>query len=649
MLLSVETLLHPCKKLSMESNSLTKNEFISNALQAHEQLNFQKAILFCFRYLTIDTNDIDTLRLLGGIALDAGELGLAQFSLEHALQLGGAHSGTLYNLALFWQRKNCNDTAIEFLEKAITIDPLNRDILANLRQSLHARSVLRLSGIAFDAAYQDLMRLLELDPRDHQALYNLGALHLATNQADKAVSFFEKAIEETTTPLPYMSNLLHARMRSCAWSGLDKIINDIELNLDAGMPSSTPMHYLSVTDDPIRQKKLAHLWAPVSPTITWHPESPSEGKRIRVGYFSHDFRIHPVSIMLAGLFEQHDRGAFESFAFATHPGHDFYRKRIENSVEHFLDVSSLDDDELVILARRHQLDVAIDITGLTQGGRSTAFAQRMAPIQMQYLGYPGTSSIPNMDYIIVDQYISQGTARDNYSEYLALLPKTFQISDDLRPSPALDVSRSSLGIPEDGMLFGCLCNTYKFNPRLFDIWMDILGATPSSMLLLYAPTQAAEDNLKTQAAQRNVEPSRLYFSGRVDLPVYFARLGIIDLFLDTYPYNGGTTANDALWMGVPLLTCSGKSFASRMAGSLLHAVGLDEMITNSLAEYRDRAIQLANASDELQEIRETLKQHRLCPNGIFSTSHGVRMLESILNLAVNRHRSGSPLSDIGID
>ncbi|MFK0380251.1 tetratricopeptide repeat protein [Pandoraea sp. NPDC090278] len=624
-------------------------EVIHAAIAAYEQEDYVQAIQILRDALTLAPDDGEVMRLLGGIAVDAGMFDLAHSYLLRALELDPADAGSLYNLALLHYRQSDFDTAVALLDRAQVFAPDDTNVKTVLRQSLHCRASVHISRFDFESASRDLERLLQIDPTDHRALFNFATLQFAVGRADLAIPLIEKAMEYAADPMPYQSNLLHTKMRVCAWDRLPELCANIEHAIDAGQRACTPLHYLPISEDPARQLNVAQLWAPAMARNELPLANSTVNRRLRVGYFSHDFKTHPVSIMLAGMFEHHARQSFEVFAFATNPGTDDYRHRIEQAVEHFIDVSSLDDHDLVAFARQYALDIAVDITGLTQGGRAEAFATRMAPIQIQYLGYPGSSGVPNLDYVIVDRYIAPQRCPEHFSERLALMPGTFQISDAQRPQPAEGVTREHLGFEKAVFLFGCLCNTYKFNPALFDRWMRILDAVPDSALLLYAPTQCARDNLSDQAAKRNIDPARLHFSGRVSLPDYYANLRLIDLFLDTYPYNGGTTANDALWMGVPLLTCSGRTFSSRMAGSVLHAMGLDDMITTSLDDYERAAIRLATEGRfRLAEVRALLAAQRTDTRGVFSTERAVRALEALYRQAVDAHQKGFA-GDIVVD
>ena len=354
----------------------------------------------------------------------------------------------------------------------------------------------------------------------------------------------------------------------------------------------------------------------------------SVGRRLRVGYFSSDLRTHAVGFLTAGLFEEHDREAFEVFAFSSGrtDDDDVYYKRIANGCEHFVDTSGMSDADLVVLARSLSLDVAVDLAGHTLDARTGVFAQRVASVQVNYLGYPGSMGAPYMDYILADATVIPAEYESLYKEKVVRLPETFQVNDRQRAIAAVQ-PRATYSLPDKGIVLASFNTSYKLNPVMFDSWCRILKACPGAVLWLLAENPIQIANLQNEAASRGVEANRLIFAGRMGYAEHLARYAHVDLVLDTFPFNGGTSTSDALWGGAPVLTCMGEAFASRMSASLLRSVGLAELITATLDEYQSYAIELVQNPERLNALRQLLAQHRL-DIPLFNTPKTVKEIEA---------------------
>jgi predicted O-linked N-acetylglucosamine transferase (SPINDLY family) len=358
-----------------------------------------------------------------------------------------------------------------------------------------------------------------------------------------------------------------------------------------------------------------------------------------VGYFSADFSNHATLHLLAGLFEHHDRVKFEVTAFSFGPeSQDPMRRRLEAACE-FIDVRERPDREVALLARERQIDIAVDLKGFTQDCRPGIFALRAAPVQVSYLGYPGTLGAPYMDYLIADRVLIPPESAQFYSEKIVYLPDSYQVNDAARVIAERVFSRAELGLPAAGFVYCCFNNNYKITPATFDGWMRILRQVPGSVLWLLEDNAGAAGNLRAAAEARGVSAARLVFAPRLPVADHLARQRAGDLFLDTLPCNAHTTASDALWAGLPLLTCLGESFAGRVAGSLLAAVGLSELITGSQAEYEALAVGLARDPGRLAGIRTRLAAQRLTAP-LFNTELTTRRLEAAYEALVERHRAG---------
>ena len=355
-----------------------------------------------------------------------------------------------------------------------------------------------------------------------------------------------------------------------------------------------------------------------------------------------------MAVQLAQLLTLHDRRTVEVFAFSfTARPDDTMQQRIRQSVDHFNDVSLLNDRDVAALSRQLGIDIAVDLNGYTSKARPAIFALGCAPLQVAYLGYPGTTGAPYIDYLIADRVVIPEDNRQHYSEQIVYLPDSFMVNDNTRVRSERQFTRAELGLPEQGFVFRCYNNSYKILPEVFDCWMRLLQQVPGSVLWLLDENPTATANLKREAQQRGIDPGRLVFSGRIEMSEHFARNRVADLFLDTFPYTAHSTACDALWSGLPVLTRMGESFASRVAGSLLSAMGLPELITHSVAEYEARALHFAQHPGELAALRERLLHNR--DHGpLFNTQTFARRLEAAYQLMHQRRLEGLPPAPLTI-
>ncbi|MFZ4480795.1 MAG: UDP-N-acetylglucosamine-peptide N-acetylglucosaminyltransferase [Rhodoferax sp.] len=404
-----------------------------------------------------------------------------------------------------------------------------------------------------------------------------------------------------------------------------------------------PFAFLAMSPSLATQRQVAQTWVmdkhPANEGVDSIPRR-VRGKKIRLGYYSADFHNHATAYLMAELFELHDKERFDLVAFSFGPDkHDEMRMRISSAFDQFLDVRNQADKEVALLSRKLGIDIAIDLKGFTQGERFGIFSFRAAPVQVSYLGYPGTLGAPYMDYLIADKTLIPSEYQQHYTEKIAYLPHSYQVNGRNRKISSKAFSREELGLPETGFVFCCFNNNYKITPETFDGWMRILKQVDASVLWLLEDNATAADNLRREAQHRGVNPQRLVFAKRMPLPEHLARHRAADLFIDTLPYNAHTTASDALWAGLPVLTCTGEAFASRVAASLLGAIDLPELVTSTQADYEALAIELATHPDELSAIRTKLDRNRLT-TPLFDTVQFARHIEDAYTQMYERHQSG---------
>jgi predicted O-linked N-acetylglucosamine transferase (SPINDLY family) len=368
-------------------------------------------------------------------------------------------------------------------------------------------------------------------------------------------------------------------------------------------------------------------------------------ERIRVGYLSPDFTEHAVSFLMAGVFEQHDRQRFEPIALALRQDTaSAMGRRVRSAFDRVVDLEGSTDEAVAARVRAEEIDILVDLTGYTSGYRGGILARRPAPVQVSYLGFPGTLGRSSADYLIADDFVIPETSRAFYSEAIAYVPECFQ-GNDQRRAPAGDrPSRTAVGLPEHAFVFGSFHSTYKINPPLFDIWMRLLERESRSVLWLLLNDATAERNIRAEAAARGVDSQRIVAARTLPYPQHLARLGLVDLCLDTWPFNGGATTSDALFAGVPVVTCAGEAFAARMSGSLLRCAGLDELVTYSLEDYERTAAHLAGTPGLLADLRARLHRCKL-QGPLFDSGRFCRHLEAAyLEMHERACRGAAPAS-----
>ena len=505
-------------------------------------------------------------------------------------------------------------------------------------------AVLRQLG-DFVNALPSLETALALVPDYPDALVERGAVLFELRRFEAAALCFERAIALGSRTPGLVGMRMHASLRICDWRDLDAHLLRLRACIAAEEPAANPAHVLTLEDSGWLQRRAAETWAreefaeqgalgPIGVRAA--------GERIRVGYFSADYRDHATMHLMAGLLELHDRDRFEVTGFSFGPAvRDAVRARVESACERFIDVGHRSDREVAGLSRELGIDIAVDLKGYTGDARPGIFAHRAAPVQVGYLGYPGTLGAAYVDYLIADRTVVPEGSEGYYREQLLYLPDSYQVNDAKRRIAARRYEREELELPREGFVYCCFNSNYKILPATFGVWMRILGRVPGSVLWLLEDNAEAAKNLRAAAAGHGVQPERLVFAPRVVVGEHLARHRCADLFLDTLPCNAHTTASDALWAGLPVLTCLGEGFAARVAGSLVRAVGLPELITESLAAYEELAVQLAGDAERLGALRARLERNRgTAP--LFDTLRYTRHLESAYALIHARRLAGLP-------
>lgn len=604
-----------------------------------ERLDKIDEAITCYKQIiSLSPGLVDAYNSLGLALEKQGYLDEALKNYHAAINLQENNFDAYANLARVYAAQNNFQVAIENLRQALAIDPDHADANNNLGCLLAEQG-------KFEQALSYFQRFTELSPHDVNGYFNLGKTLYLLGQLGAARDNLKKVLSIQPDYSLAESLLLYIQLKFCDWTTYAKSRQHIVDNIKLGASGYQPLAFLAISSSAVEQKQCVENRAknfPV-PSSLWTGECYSHNK-IRIAYLSNDFRDHPVCFLMAGLFEQHNREQFEVFAISLKTEAHDYGQRIKGAFDQFIDVSGQTEYEIASLLRSLEIDIAIDLMGWTYGQKLGIFAYRPAPIQVNYLGYPGTIGADYIDYIIADSYLIPPESQLFYTEKIVYLPDCFQANDDRRLMSSHRPTRSEVGVPESAFVFCSFNDSYKFNPDFFDIWMRLLKTFPNSVLWLAANNEWAKKNLLDEAKMRNVNSDRLIFAERLPYPDHLARLHLADLFLDSLPFNAGATASDALWAGVPVLTCSGEAFASRMAGSLLHAIGLPELITNNLEEYEALALELASHPKKLAGIRARLASNKET-YPLFNTRRFTRHIElAYMNMWQRYQRGESPVS-----
>jgi predicted O-linked N-acetylglucosamine transferase (SPINDLY family) len=608
-------LARPEEALASYDKALALRPNYANALANRADVlrdlkRFEEALASCDRALAARPDFTEALNHRGAVLHELRRHDEALACYDKALSIRPDYDKALVNRAVVLQDLRRFDEALASYEKALVIDPGNADTYNNLGNALNA---LR----RYDGAIANYRRAVELDPLQGSAL----------------------------------SLYVLLKRQICDWTSFSRDQKDLIEALGAGARSILPLVVITSVDDPAIQLDAARRFVAdikIDRRSVLGPRVRSARDKIRIAYLSADFRDHTMAISTAELFELHDRNQFETYAFSlgTNDGSDM-RRRMERSVDRFLDVRLASDLEIAHQMRAHEIDVAVDLSGFTDGCRPAILAHRPAPIQVNYLGYVGTMGANFIDYIIVDPVLVPTEQDAFFAEKLVHLPECYLPSDTTRRIGETCAPRSAYGLPERGFVFACFNNNYKITPPIFGVWMRLLRAIPDSVLWLRADNRWAVENLHRQAEARGVAADRLIAAARCPLPEHLARHRLADLFLDTLPYTAHSTAVDALWSGLPVLTCTGRSYAARSAGSLLRAIGLADLVTGTLDEYEALAVKLARNPQLLSDLRDRLARNR-STRPLFDMSRFCRHLESAYQEMYARWQRGEPTRSFAV-
>lgn len=611
------------------------------------------------------TSSAADLRNLGNSQKASGSLELAIESYRRSLAIEPDYLPSLYNLGLALHETDCFEEAEACFRRVIAIDPCDVDALfhlgallkrrvqleeaahtfrlalrhapenAHLWMSLGDVGVARLTNDSLREAAECFRKALELQPGLADAHFTLGHVHHFEGRLDEAVRSYQVALKLEPETVAFGASLLTEMLQLCDWSRLGELCESQRRSaVEQPEQPVQPFGLLSIPSTPMEQLACAQNFArSLAGSVASDRKRLAFGfdrlpqKRRRVGYLSAEFHGHATAYLAAELFELHDRSRFEVIAYSYGPDDGSpIRARLRRGFERFVDVRLLSHADAATVIHDDGVEILVDLKGYTVHARPEIMALRPAPVQVNYLGYPGTMGAEFIDYIVGDRFVTPVARAGEFSEHLVIMPDSYQVNDRRRQIARTPVRRD-LELPEDAFVFCCFNQTYKVLPDMFAVWMRLLKAVPGSVLWLLEMNPWVAQNLRREASARGIDPARLVFAPLLPLAEHLGRLPAADLFLDTLPVNAHTTASDALWAGLPLLTCVGETFASRVAESLLAAVGVPELITRSLVEYEALGLRLARAPGELAELRRRLSRNRDTAS-LFDTPRFVHNLET---------------------
>lgn len=542
-----------------------------------------------------------------------------------------------FNLAVILDQQKLSEKAEQAYRDAIEIHPDFIQGQFNLGATLERQNRIedalnQWRGIV--SKYEYTLLSIEDQKIYILALNSLGRVLETERQFQESEQFLTQSLLLNPDQPKVISHWVHLRQKQCEWAVYKPVLGVTKKALIAG---TSALAMLSASNDPQEQldNSLSFVEEKVDKNLPQLVENqaPYKHNKIRIGYLSSDFRTHAVSLLTVELYELHDREKFEIYGFCfTPPDDSALRARVIAGMDKFISVADMTDEEAARCIYSHEIDLLVDLQGLTSGVRPNILAYRPAPVQATYLGFPGTTALPNIDYVIGDEFLIPPELAAYFTETVLNMPHVFQVSDRKRPV-GVKPTRESCELPDDAFVFCCFNNNYKITEEMFACWMRILSRVPDSVLWLLADNEWAHDNMVNAAIAQGISKERLIFASRVTPADYLARYQIADVFLDCTPFNGGTTANDALFMGLPILTLTGKTFASRMAGSLLHSLNLDELITYNFNDYEEKAVSLANDRAHVANLRRSIEARRSTCD-LFNMPQQVRDIEALYEKAI---------------
>ncbi len=635
---------HKALKFINQALQINPNNYIAynNLALVYKNLEmFKEALDNCEKAITLKVDYPDALSNKGKILIKIKKYEEAKSIFLKLNNLHAFNSDYYFNLAIINIEQGDEQEAIKNLNQTIKIKPNFPEPCFNL-----ANIYLKNNQINIAKEYYN--KCISMGYENDKIYNNLGHICEIQNDFQTADKYYKKAIkfnEENHTP---RHNLINLQLKISDWSTIDKYIK-LYKDKNSFHKYGLPINLHAIIDNPNLQKYCNENFLSYAPKCKIYKSNNIINPKIKIGYFSADFSDNnPVSYLIRDLIKFHDRKKFEVYGFSLKdtPKKDTTRKYYEEQFDKFFELEVYNDKEIKNLCSTLNLDLAIDLNGYTQNSRPTIFSQRLAPIQVNFLGYPGTLGSKNYHYIIADRIVIPEKLKKYYSEKIVYLPETYFVNPSNRPSSKRSFTKDEFSIPPSSFVYCCFNQNYKILPNVFDVWMNILKAVDGSVLLLAHTNQMAVTNLKKEASKRKIDPNRIIFASYMkNIADHLKRYEVTDLFLDTLPYNAHTTASDAIWAGVPLITCIGNSFASRVSASILASVCLEDLITYSLKEYEDKAIEIGKDSKLIYDLKNKITNNRK-NLALFNSKNYTKNLELAFEKMTQNFQNGCKFSDI---
>jgi protein O-GlcNAc transferase len=605
---------------------------------------FDEAAALFEKCLSIDDRIPEAHNNLSACYLKLNKYERALVHIDLAIELNANYLEAHVNRGFTLHKLKRHHEALESYKRAIELNPNYAEAWNNRGNSLNQ---LR----RYQEALESYQRAIDLKPDFSEAWRLYANLLNDLNHHEQALEAYEKALKLNPGLDFALGEMIFTQLKACNWINLNSRLEFLKERILKGERVSSPFVAISLYDSPRLANVATKAYISEIHNVTYELNQIGKRQRrekIRIGYFSMDFRNHPVSYLIANLIELHDRTKFEVFGVSFGPNtKDSMRQRLENSFDHFEDVENLDDLSITRKSRELGIDIAIDLGGHTKFSRPEIFSGRAAPLQINYLGYPGTTGMQELDYMIADSSVISPSARSQYAEKIIYLPNSYQANDSNMGVTNRIFTRDELGLPESGFIFCCFNSSQKIMPEIFSCWMQVLQSVDNSVLWLLDTNSSAVFNLRREANAEGINPERIVFAKAMTHEDHLARYRLAGLFLDTLPYNAHTTASDALRAGVPVLTLLGNAFAGRVASSLLKSIGLEELVSHSIEEYKCRAITLATSPQQLISIKHKLLKNRTS-TPLFDTPLITQHIEMAYQIAYDRYQSGLAPADIWI-
>ena len=635
------------------------------AIELHKKGNIEEALSLYLK-LHVDQNEnINLLFYIGNAYLQSKKFDLAIDYYKKTISSDQNHFNAYNNLGGTLLTLGRYKEAIEIFKKTIKIKPDFSDAYSNLASCYHNLKQYEDSILNYNKA-------IKLNPKNFAAYNNLGSTYKEINQNENAIKNFN--IAKKINPYYYIAynnlgnhfqeiklyedaiknykkvvelkpdfkfaigKLMHAKMRISYWNEyaihLDNLINSFKKK----NKTITPFPFLSLIDNPEYHKTNTEIYSKeqfIGPKKEQLERKIIKNEKVKLGYFSPDFRDHPILHLTREIFQFHNKSKFEIYAFSFGPKEEYENlEEVKGFFTKFIDIRNMSDQEVANLSQEIGIDIAIDLCGFTAWNRAKIFFFRAAPIQINYLGYPGTMGSEFMDYIIADKTVIPENEKINFSEKVAYLPNCYQPNTKIDSLIEKDFLRSDFNLPEDAFVFCNFNSSYKITPNIFNVWMNILKKTPKSVLWLLKSNNAACENIWKTAEKKGIDRNRIIFAERLPHYDHLKRIAHADIFLDTFPYNAHTTASDTIRMGVPIIALMGKSFASRVSSSILNQVNMKELITTNTEDFQNLAIDIASNKNKLNKIKDDLN-NSLSNSSLFDSVKFTKDLETLYQKILN--------------